>query len=140
MSATPHQVTLSAELESLPRFRELIQAASLNSGLSDQDIYDVQLAVDEICTNIIIHGYADMDPGSVILTAEMVGDALKVTITDFGHPFEPTEPPAPNTEAPLEEREEGGLGLFFVYMSIDELQYESSPTGNVTTLLKKKSP
>ena len=138
MTATPNQITLSAELESLPRFRELIKTASLNSGLSEQDVYDMQLAVDEICTNIITHGYEGMDPGSIILYAEMEGGVFTVRITDFGHPFEPTEPPAPDTEAPLEARDEGGLGLFFVFTSVDDLLYESSPTGNTTTLIKKR--
>jgi serine/threonine-protein kinase RsbW len=138
MTETTHQITLSAELESLPKFRDLIKTASQNSGLSQQDIFDMQLAVDEICTNIIMHGYAEMDPGSIILVVEAGSGGLKVSITDFGHPFEPTEPPAPNTEATLEEREVGGLGLFFVFTSVDQLNYESSATGNVTTLVKQK--
>lgn len=138
MTENSHQITLSAELESLPLFREMIKTASLNSGLSNEDVYDVQLAVDEICTNIITHGYEGMDPGSIILRAGWGRDAFTVMITDFGHPFEPTEPPPPDTEAPMEEREEGGLGLFFVFMSVDDLRYESSPTGNVTTLVKKR--
>lgn len=133
-----HQITLSAELQSLSAFRELVKTAGADSGLSAEQVYDMQLAVDEICTNIITHGYAGMDPGSIILRAGMEDGALVVAITDFGMPFEPTEPPAPDAGAALEDREVGGLGLFFVFMSVDELKYESSPTGNVTTLVKKK--
>jgi anti-sigma regulatory factor (Ser/Thr protein kinase) len=62
---------------------------------------------------------------------------ILVSITDFGQPFEPVEPPPPNPHATAEEREIGGLGLFFIHMSVDDIQYESSSTGNVTRLIKK---
>lgn len=138
MTETHRQITLPAELESLPSFREHIKAVCQGAvGLDDQAIYDVLLAVDEICTNIISHGYAGMDPGSIILNVEFVPQTLVVTISDFGHAFEPVEPPAPNANATLEEREVGGLGLFFVFSSVDDIQYESSPVGNTTRLIKK---
>ena len=132
------QITLSAELESLSPFRELIKTTCKDvKGLNDQAVYDIQLAVDEVCTNIITHGYEGMDPGSIILRVEPEPGRVVVSITDFGHPFEPVEPDAPNLEATLEEREEGGLGLFFVFMSIDDINYESSAIGNTTTIIKK---
>lgn len=134
------KITLPAELESLALFREHIKAACIRvSGLDEQAVYDVLLAVDEICTNIITHGYADMDPGSIILNVEVVPQALLVTIEDFGHAFEPVEPPAPNAAASLEEREIGGLGLFFVFSAVDDIQYESSAVGNTTRLIKKRT-
>ena len=133
-----NQLTLSAELESLSAFREFIKTTCNDlKGLTAEALYDIQLAVDEVCTNIITHGYEGMDPGSIILRVEPEPGRVVVSITDFGHPFEPVEPEAPNLEATLEEREEGGLGLFFVFMSIDDITYESSAVGNTTTLIKK---
>lgn len=138
MADITQQITLSAELESLAAFRNHVKTICQGvSGLDEQAVYDVQLAVDEICTNIITHGYAGMDPGSIILHVEVGTESLVVTITDFGHAFEPVEPPAPDPNASLEEREIGGLGLFFVHSSVDDIEYESSPTGNTTRLIKK---
>jgi anti-sigma regulatory factor (Ser/Thr protein kinase) len=138
MADTTQQITLSAEFESLSNFRNHVKKMSQGvTGLDEQAIYDIQLAVDEICTNIITHGYAGMDPGSIILHVEVGTEALVVTITDFGHAFEPAEPPAPDPNASIEEREIGGLGLFFVHSSVDDIEYESSPTGNTTRLIKK---
>jgi len=133
-----NQLTLSAELESLAAFRDLIKTSCKDTaGINDESLYDIQLAVDEVCTNIITHGYEGMDPGSIILRVDLEPSRVVVSITDFGHPFEPVEPETPNLEATLEEREEGGLGLFFVFMSIDDINYESSAIGNTTTLIKK---
>ena len=131
------QLTRSAELIYLPTFREFIKTSCADSGMDAQGLYDVQLAVDELCTNIITHGYAGMDPGSIILDLELAPGQLTVTITDFGHAFEPVEPAAPDAEAQLDEREEGGLGLFFVFMSVDEVSYEASESGNQTRLVKR---
>ncbi len=100
-------------------------------------MYDLQLAVDEACTNIITHGYAGMNPGSVILALELFSDQVVVTLTDFGHPFEPSEPPPPDPEARLEDFPTEGLGLFFIYQTMDEIFYESTEDGNCLTFIKK---
>lgn len=137
MPITHFQMTRSAELISLPFFREFIKKSCEGSGLDAQGLYDIQLAVDELCTNIITHGYAGMDPGSIILDVELTPGQAAITITDFGHAFEPVEPDAPDANASLEEREEGGLGLFFVFMSVDDVSYEASEAGNQTRLVKR---
>ena len=138
MAETRAQITLPAELESLPLFREHIRSMCKGmTGLTNEALYDVQLAVDEICTNIITHGYAGMDPGSIIQYVDLTPKELIVTLSDFGHAFEPVEPPTPDANATLEERDIGGLGLFFVFNSVDEIEYESSPAGNTTRLIKK---
>src|SRR5688572_22699466 len=103
------RLTRAAYLESLSDFREFIkkQFAGI-SGVTNEILYDVQLAVDEACSNIISHGYADLDPGSIILDLEVHPDKLVVTLTDFGHSFEPSSAPVPDVNAPMEDRELGG--------------------------------
>lgn len=136
--AHTHQISLSAELESLPLFRNLVKTACQNvPEINEQAIYDIQLAVDEVCTNIITHGYEKKDPGSIIMEVEIEPHQVIVSITDFGHPFEPVEPPPPNLNNELDNLKSGGLGLFFVFMSVDDIEYQSSETGNITKLIKK---
>ncbi len=136
--AHTHQISLSAELESLPLFRDLVKTACQNvPEINEQIVYDIQLAVDEVCTNIITHGYEKMDPGSIIMEVEIEPHQVIVSITDFGHPFEPVEPPPPNLNNELDNLKSGGLGLFFVFMSVDDIEYQSSETGNITKLIKK---
>ena len=132
-----HRITRAAYLESLHDFRDFIkqQCAGLD-GISDEILYDVQLAVDEACTNIISHGYADLDPGSIILDLEVDPDKLTLSLTDFGHPFEPSGAPSPDVDAPIEERELGGFGLFFIQQSMDDMDYQVTEDGNKMILTK----
>jgi serine/threonine-protein kinase RsbW len=130
------QVTLSAELGSLPLFRQIIDQVCDQANVVDQQTrYDLKLAVDEACTNIILYGYSGMNPGSIILSCEIDELEARLTITDFGHPFEPVEIDLPNPEAvPGEGQDE--LGLFFIHQSCDQMEYESSPAGNNLVLVK----
>ncbi len=133
-----HQITRSAELESLSVFREFIEkACQQHQRVDDRSCYDLKLAVDEACTNIITHGYAGMNPGSIILSLAMEPDKVVVNITDFGHPFEPSEASAPDVVAGLEDRPMGGFGLFFIYQTMDEINYETTADGNRLTFVKQ---
>lgn len=132
-----HRITRAAHLEALNDFREFIIAhCAGHTGVTDEILYDIQLAVDEACTNIIMHGYAGMDPGSIILDLEIQADRTIISLTDFGHAFEPDNAPAPNVNAPIEEREVGGFGLFFIRQSVDDVKYRTSEDGNTMTLTK----
>ncbi|HRQ22847.1 MAG TPA: ATP-binding protein, partial [Anaerolineales bacterium] len=99
-------------------------------------VLELKLAVDEACTNIIEHGYKGMDPGSIILSFRIESDRILVQITDFGHVFEPADAPKPDIEAALEDRPLGGLGLFLIYQTMDNIDYQSSADGNTLTFTK----
>ena len=135
--ASTHRLTRGAYLESLEDFRGFIKEhCAAASGVTDEILYDIQLAVDEACTNIISHGYADLDPGSIILDLDIDPDKIIITLTDFGHAFEPSSAPVPDVDAPIEERELGGFGLFFIQQSVDEMNYQVTEDGNKMTLIK----
>ena len=135
--ASTHRITRAAQLEALNDFREFItEHCAGNAGVTEEILYDIQLAVDEACTNIIMHGYAGMDPGSIIMELEIDPDKIIISLTDFGNAFEPDSAPIPDVEAPIEERELGGFGLFFIRQSVDDVKYRTSEDGNTMTLTK----
>ena len=133
-----HQISRSAELSTLSEFRKYISmVCSQRTEVDDKTIYDLQLAVDEASTNIISHGYKGMNPGSIILAMEFKGDCIEINLTDFGHAFEPSQAPAPNLDAGLEDRPTGGFGLFFIYQTMDHINYTSNVYGNRLTFIKR---
>ncbi|MCL4274648.1 MAG: ATP-binding protein [Anaerolineales bacterium] len=130
------QITRAAELKSLQVFRGFITECCARYDIPNDTVLDLKLAVDEACTNIIEHGYKGMDPGSIILSFRIESDRILVQITDFGHVFEPADAPKPDVEAALEDRPLGGLGLFLIYQTMDNIDYQSSDDGNMLTFTK----
>src|SRR5688500_5033234 len=135
--AKTYVLTRAAELAVLPVFRDFIQRACAEAGLSADVCDDLKLAVDEACANIITHGYAGMDPGSIMLDLRLTPQRAEVRLTDFGHPFEPSEAPAPDVSAALDDRPMGGFGLFFIYSTMDEVDYQTNEDGNCLILTKR---
>ncbi len=134
-----YQITKAAKLDSLSHLRQFIQlAANEHPGIDQETVYDLQLALDEAATNVITHGYAGMDPGSMILMLEIDLKRIRMTLTDFGHPFEPSSAPAPDLEAALEDRPMGGFGLYFIYQTMDEVDYVTTSDSNTLTLIKRR--
>ena len=128
--------TFAGQYTSLAAIADFIAQAAQEVGLNSKDTYAVKLAVDEACTNIIQHGYKGMDPGSIILSFRIEPERILVQITDFGHVFEPADAPEPDVVAALEDRELGGLGLYLIYQTMDNIDYVASEEGNTLTFTK----
>ena len=127
-------VTLPATLESLGAIAEYVLAAATSAGLDKRASYHLRLAVDEIVTNIIVHGYADADlPGTLGLRAEIDDRTPTISIEDSGVAYDPRQTPVPDTSLPLEERPIGGLGVYLAMKSVDEFHYERVGDRNRST-------
>jgi serine/threonine-protein kinase RsbW len=131
-------MTRAAEWEVLRAFRDLIeQACSQHPDVDELACYDLKLAVEEACSNVISHGYAGMNPGSIMLGLEFEPGQVIVTLTDFGRPFEPCEPSPPDVEADLDDSLAQGFGLYLIYQTMDHIGYETAEDGNHLTLVKR---
>jgi serine/threonine-protein kinase RsbW len=126
-----------AALESLSGIRAYVQAAAEAAGLDGKATYNLQLAVDEIATNIIAHGYQEAGlQGDLSAEADVTDEALTVTLRDRGAAFDPRTMEMPDAEAlarPLEERREGGLGIFLAFAGVDRFDYRREGGTNVNT-------
>ena len=132
-----YQISRSAELESLKDFREYTKlVCKSHQHIQDHIVYDLMLAVDEACTNIITHGYAGKKTGTIILTLLPEEDRIVILITDFGHAFEPSQAPVPDVNAGLSERPIGGFGLYLINKTMDFVDYQSNTYGNRLKLIK----
>jgi len=128
-----------ARYESLTAIDQFIVDAAERAGFANCTVYQVQLAVDEACSNIIEHAYGGEDRGIIECTHRIQGGDLTIVLRDYGQPFDPAAVPEPNINADLEERAEGGLGLYLIYQIMDEVTFDfDSQAGNVLTLVKRK--
>ena len=105
---------------------------------NSKDIYSVQLAVDEACTNIIQYAYSNKSKGQILIQCMLSSEnnQFTVTITDWGKSFDPKIVPKPDTESNLNERKEGGLGLFLINKFMDSVKYTSAQNMNKLVIVK----
>lgn len=129
-------VTLPGTLDALEAVARFVRTAAVAAGLDPQRSYRLRLAVDELVTNIVKHGYcAAGRSGTVRVTAELSPMALVVTIEDNGATFDPNTFPQPSTlSAPPHERDPGGLGIFLALRGVDDFAYETTDSGNRSRL------
>jgi len=129
----------SARYESLEAIDAFVANAAECAGFDRCTVYQVQLAVDEACSNIIEHAYGGEDRGVIECSHRIQDGELTIVLRDYGQPFNPAVVPEPDIEAGLEDRPEGGLGLYFIRNIMDEVVFEFDPvTGNVLTLVKRQ--
>ena len=138
--AQKFRIARAAELQTLGVFRDFVAEVCRRAGIDADTAYQLRLAVDEATANVITHGYAGMNPGSILLELEVQSGAIVATLTDFGHSFEPAEPPAPDVEAALADGPIEGFGLFLIYRTMDDVDYQVTEEGNRLILTKRLSP
>lgn len=132
--------------------KELVIAADRNNLLKVQSFIDEQLedagcpmltqiaidvAVEEIFVNIASYAY-DKEIGVAVVQVEMLDEPLSVEITfiDNGKQYDPLAKPDPDTTLPAKERKKGGLGIYMVKNSMDDMRYEYKEGKNILTIKK----
>jgi serine/threonine-protein kinase RsbW len=97
------------------------------------------LAIDEIVTNCIKYGYDDADEHVVTIALSVEDQTLKIQVIDDGRPFDPLNAPPPDLSLNIEDREEGGLGIFLLRKLSDGISYERRDEINCLTITKRIS-
>ncbi len=130
------ELKVKAKLENLAVISDFITKAMKQLGI-EQETFQVQLAVDEACTNIIQHAYSGGSEKSIRILCSMSGNDLVIQIRDWGKPFDPDFVPLPEMESELFERKSGGLGMFLMRQMMDEVRYIFNPRRyNELTMIK----
>jgi len=99
-----------------------------------QTLYQAQLAVEEIGTNIIKYGYEDQLEHRITLSVECLSDCFRLRILDDGRPFDARQVPEPDLEQGLEGRQPGGLGISLVRRLARHMDYERRNGINTLTV------
>ena len=119
-------LTVPGTLDSLTIIGQYVNAAAAAAGLDKKVAYRLRLAVDEIATNIIVHGYEEAGrTGAVLVRAALDQAALTITLEDTAVPFDPRHRLRPDQiDLPIEERPIGGLGVYLTTENVDRFEYE----------------
>ena len=119
-------LTVAGTLDSLDAIAKYVMAVAAATGLDKKTSYNLRLAVDEIATNIIIHGYEEAGREGVLeLQAFVDEETLTISIKDTGVPYNPKQRLTPDDlDQPLEQRKLGGLGVYIAIQGVDKFIYE----------------
>lgn len=127
----------SARLVDLGELLDFTDSYCHQVGIHEDDRFALKLAIEEVSTNIITHGYGKREPGPIELQLCTDAEAISVRIIDRAQPFDPVAAPVPDLAAGWEERQVGGLGWHLVRELMDSVNYRYDPTlGNVVDLVR----
>jgi len=132
--------TVPGILDSLSAIGQYVNTAALAAGLEKKVAYRLRLAVDEIATNIIIHGYQEAGrSGDIVVLSEIDQKTLTITLEDTSAPFDPRGLGRPEQiDKPIHERPIGGLGIYLTIESVDKFDYEYVNNRNRNIFIVKR--
>jgi anti-sigma regulatory factor (Ser/Thr protein kinase) len=136
------RLTVPGQFEYLTQIAGFVTRAARTAGLSEDDVFHVEMAVDEACSNIIEHAYHELSGVIDLVCTTPEPGRLDIMIHDNGAPFDPETIPSPTIGDPahLDQLNEGGLGLYFMRKLMDEVSFEFKPEyGNTLYMIKRRA-
>ena len=128
---------VAADVAQLATIRAFVERQAHALGVDASEIYDLILAVNEVATNIVVHGYRSQ-PGMIEIELWRRGDAIEIRLRDQARLFDPTRVPMPDLTLPLHKRPLGGMGVHVTRQIMDTMRYRVTPEGgNELTLVKR---
>jgi serine/threonine-protein kinase RsbW len=129
-------VTLVSKRSEIGRLHQLIDAFGEERGVPGSVLFAVNLALDEIVTNIIVHGHGERADHNIQVDVVLDQGVLEATVRDDAPPFNPLAVPPVDLTAPAEGRPIGGLGVHLVRSVMDSVDYRREGAQNVLVISK----
>ena len=134
--ANYRQIVLKNRIEEIARMSAFVEEISQEFNLSMENTFNINLAIEEAVTNIIMYAYPKDEEHEFTLMVRHVVDRLIFKLVDTGKEFDPTVMPDADVTLSLEERPIGGLGIFLIRKVMDTLKYRREGDKNVLTMVK----
>ena len=127
-----------SSFESLSIVAKDLEAFCARAGVDESVSYAFELCLDELFTNIVSYGYGDGNDGFIDLELSVSGGMMNAVVMDGAREFDPFgQAQAPDLNKPLEDRNIGGLGIFFIKKTMDKVSYSRDGNRNVVCLSKR---
>lgn len=137
------ELEITALVENLPNVLEFVVEQLEANDCSMKNQLQIEVAVEELFVNIAHYAYAP-DTGTAKIIVEttdtaQTAPAVNITFMDKGMPFDPLAKQDPDVSLSADKRKIGGLGIYMVKKSMDNVSYEYSDGYNILTITKSLS-
>jgi serine/threonine-protein kinase RsbW len=139
MANGPYTFELKSNLSELDILCERLESICQSLNLSQKCKFEINLALDELFTNIISYGFDDNEEHVIEITIDLEPDRVVLRVEDDGIPFNPVEASEPEVACSVENCKIGGLGIHLIRNLMDEICYRRCGDRNVL-ILKKNIP
>ncbi len=130
-------VEIKNKLSEIERLARIVDDFGRRHRIDTQILYNTNLALDEILTNIISYAYDADGEHDIVIRLRLDQDQWTVEVEDDGRPFNPLHTSEPDTQQSLEDRPIGGLGVYLVRQSMNELEYRRQKDKNILVMRSK---
>ena len=131
-------IRLPIDLKEIERLNRIVRQFGDLHEVPSRALYAINLALDEVVTNVVRHGYEAVPEGEhFTATVSALNGELTTEVQDAGRQFNPLDAPVPDLNAPLDERTLGGLGVHLVRSLMDRVEYRRENGKNVLTMRKR---
>ena len=131
------QLTFKNEEQELNRVAEFMEGVCDELQLDMHLAMKIQVAMEEMVTNVIFYAYPPGTSADITLTAESDGKEVTFVLSDTGKPFDPTAKEDADLDVNPMDREQGGMGILIVKNIMNEVSYERLGEMNQLTMKKK---
>lgn len=140
MSKETASFKLKNALTELDSLFKHVERFGKSVGLPKKQIFQINLALDELFTNIVSYGFTDSNSHWIEFSLSFDNGAVVIRVEDNGIPFDPVAAPTSGSVPPMENCKIGGLGLHIVKKMMDEIVYERKGRKNVIEIKKQVRP
>lgn len=123
MSPSDLHFTLRNQRSEIARMFTLLEGFCQSHGISEDDMFNVRLVLDEAVINVIVHGYEDTREHQINVALALDGSRLAIHIDDDGVAYNPLDAPPPRFDLPIEQRRIGGLGVHIMKTLAKSVEY-----------------
>lgn len=135
--STHKTVRITNQRDQIDTVRKFFDDYSKENKLTEKTVHDIQMALDELLTNIVNYGYEDTDEHQIDIHFGVNDDAVKVEIIDDSKPYNILEKDNPDISLSMEDKPIGGLGIFLIKKLMSNVDYYTEEGKNHLVMIKE---